>query len=97
LFLGRLKPGESVTKKLVVRGKQPFKITGIDCDDPCFNFDTSGETDEPKTRHLIPVTFTAGDKPGEITHEVAIRTDMGQNSASKVVCHASVIAESTGS
>ena len=73
LFLGVLKPGQVVTKQLVVTGKQPFKITGIRCDDSAFAFKTG---DAAKKVHLVPVTFTAGDEPGEIERSIEIETDL---------------------
>ena len=75
LFLGVLEPGESVTKQLVVRGKQPFKVIGIECDDDCFEFETPADT--KKTIHLIPVTFTAGEAAGKVSQTIKINTDLG--------------------
>ncbi len=74
LFLGVLKPGQTVKKKLVVRGTKPFKITGVDCPGDCFQFQTK---DESNKIHLVPVTFTAGDKPGKVSQKIEIRTDLG--------------------
>ena len=73
LFLGVLDPGQTVTKQLVVQGKEPFKITGVKCDDPSFEFKTG---DEAKKLHLIPVVYTAGDKPGTLTKTIEISTDL---------------------
>ncbi len=36
LFMGVVQPGQKVTKQLVVRGKRPFKIVGVKCDDASF-------------------------------------------------------------
>ncbi len=73
LFLGVLKPGQVVTKQLVVTGKQPFKIVSAKCADAAFTFKTS---DTAKKVHLIPVTFTAGDQAGEIEQKIEIETDL---------------------
>jgi multiple sugar transport system permease protein len=44
LFLGILKPGETVTKQLVVRAKQPFHVIKIGCDkDERFSFKTPSD------------------------------------------------------
>ena len=45
-------------------GKKPFRILGVSCDDKSFQFDTSKES-TAKELHLIPVTFTAGDRCGQ--------------------------------
>lgn len=73
LFVGDVKTGEEVTKKLVVRGKKPFRITKIDCGDKCFTFDSG---DEAKKLHVIPVTFKAPKDVGEIHETISIETDL---------------------
>jgi hypothetical protein len=73
LFLGVLKPGQVVTKQLVVTGKQPFKVKHVKCDNGSFAFKT---TDVAKKVHLIPVTYTAGDAAGEIEQKIEIETDL---------------------
>ncbi len=74
LTLGMLRPGQSITKTLVVRGKQPFQVTGIHCENDAFDFQPSQDT---KELHLIPVTFTAGDQPGKVSAQINIETNMG--------------------
>lgn len=75
LVLGVIEPGQTITKKLVVRGKQPFKITGIVCEDDCLAVETS---DESKPVHLIPVTFQAGAEPGKFEAVIHVHTDLAQ-------------------
>jgi hypothetical protein len=77
LFMGVVQPGHKVTKQLVVKGKKPFRILGIACDDPSFQFDTSKE-DDAKELHLIPVTFSAGTDAGKIVKTIKIKTDQGE-------------------
>jgi uncharacterized protein DUF1573/flagellar associated PapD-like protein len=73
LFLGVLKPGQVVTKQLVVTGKQPFKVTSVKSASAAFAFKP---TDVAKKVHLIPVTYTAGQTPGEIEETIEIDTDL---------------------
>ncbi|RMF95517.1 MAG: DUF1573 domain-containing protein [Planctomycetota bacterium] len=78
LFLGVVKPGQTVTKTLVIRGKEPFRILSISCEGAGFEFDLSKEKDaEPKTVHVVPVTFKAGEEPGKIAGNIKIETDLG--------------------
>lgn len=77
LFMGVVEPGQKVSKQVVVRGKKPFRIVSVTCDGGCFEFDTSTQTD-PKTLHLIPVMFVAGDKPGKVLQTIRIETDAEQ-------------------
>lgn len=79
LFLGVVRPGETVTKQLVVRGKKPFRVLSVSSDGKGFKFDTSGET-APKAVHLIPVTFVAGSDAGKVNHTIRIVTDQGVTS-----------------
>jgi hypothetical protein len=74
LFLGVVHPGQKVTKKLVVRGKKPFKIIDVKCSDKSFEIDPPKEA---KSVHLIPVVFTAGDDPGRVAQKISIETDQG--------------------
>jgi len=72
-----VQPGQKVTKQLVVKGKKPFRVLGIECDDKSFQFDTSKE-ESAKELHLIPVTFTAGTDAGKVAKTIKIETDQGQ-------------------
>ncbi len=79
LFMGVVKPGEKVTKQLVVKGKKPFRILSVSCDNGQFEFDTTAEQ-QPKLVHLIPVTFVAGEEPGKVAKTIRIVTDSSDTS-----------------
>lgn len=91
LVLGNVKAGEPVTKKVVVRGKKPFKILDVNCGDNCFNFNTD---EESKTLHLVEITYRPGDQPGPVKVPVTITTDRPNRKAGLTVS-AQVIAEPT--
>jgi hypothetical protein len=76
LFMGVVQPGQKVTKQLVIRGKTPFRVLAISCDDKSFVFDTSGDK-TAKPVHLIPVTFLAGADAGKVVKTIKIKTDQG--------------------
>jgi len=86
LFMGVVKPGQTVTKTIVVKGKQPFKITEVQCADGCFDFKTSTEA---KTLHLVPVVFKA-DGLGKISQTIEIRTDIGDGLVAKCLATATI-------
>ena len=71
IALGVVRPGESVTRQIVVRGKSPFKIARIECEsgDPGFVFSPG---DEARTLHLVPVTFTAGEDAGKVVERIRV-------------------------
>ncbi len=88
IFMGAVRPGQKVTKQLVIRGKTPFKITSIDCKDASF---AVGLPAESKAVHLTPIVFTAGEKPGKITCPIRIYTDQGADAVAKCTVYAEVV------
>ena len=66
LFIGVVHPGETKSRNLVVRGKKPFKIVDIKCDDKAFSIDVPKEA---KLLHLIPVAYTAGEETGRVAQQ----------------------------
>ncbi len=87
LALGVLQPGERVTKKLLVRSKRPFQVTDVSCDGDCLSFQAP---EGSKTLHMIPVTFTAGEEPGELAMKINIETDLGKGAIAFCTATASV-------
>ena len=87
LFMGVVKPGQKVSKQLVVRSKTPFRIVEIHCDDKNFEIALPKEA---KPVHLLPVRFTAGDRAGKVTQHISITTDQG-DSVAEFTAYAQVI------
>jgi len=87
LALGAVKPGDSVTKNVVIRATRDFRITGVSCPDGCL-------TCEPKEAaarvHILPVTFQAGDTAGRVERELTISTDLGEGAVPVVTVQAEV-------
>ena len=54
LFMGVVEPGKKVTRQLVVKGKKPFRILSVTCDDKSFTFGAVAGKARPKTLHLSP-------------------------------------------
>lgn len=71
LLMGIVGPGEPASKKLLIRGKAPFKIVRIECDD-CFEFEFDSEVS--KKVHFVPVKFLA-DKVGKVEKVIKVVTD----------------------
>jgi hypothetical protein len=88
LFMGVVQPGQKTTKQLVVRGKKPFRIVSVKCDDASFTFKLP---ETAKEVHLIPVTFVAGDNPGKVTQKIVIETDAGSGVTSELNAFAEVV------
>ena len=98
LHLGVVRPGETVTKQLVVRGTTPFRILDVACEKPDDSFQFTSNSKERKL-HLIPVTFTASDTPGKIVETIQITTGAAgetspdEKKALKVVAHVEVLSD----
>ncbi len=77
LSLGDLTPGQKITKQIVVHGKKPFTINSIKSSVDGFEFK---QPEDAKTTHVIPFTYTAGDKPGKLAATISIETNLGGGS-----------------
>jgi hypothetical protein len=88
LFLGDLRPGEEVTKKVVVRAKTPFRISDVNCGDDCFKFRAD---DEAKEVHMVDVTFRAN-AAGKVEQSIAFLTDGRAAPAATIMAYANVAA-----
>jgi hypothetical protein len=75
LFLGVVRPGEKVTKQIVVRSKQPFHVTGIDADQKSIQFSLPA-AGAAKPLQLVPITFVAGAELGKVVKAIRISTDV---------------------
>ena len=89
LVLGAMAPGSHVTRKIIVRGKDPFKIVDVNCGEDCFGFKT--DNNEAKKVHVVDVTFTAGEQPGKLQTPIKIVTDR-ENRGATLVASATVVA-----
>lgn len=88
LFVGVVPSGQTVTKNLLVRGKKPFKILEVKCNDRSFVINPSRDA---KTVHLLPVAFTAGDNAGRVSETISIRTDQSDTSLETFTAFAEVV------
>ena len=86
IALGSLKPGESVEKRLVIRGREPFTIASIDCPGWDVRCDP---TPIAKSMHIVTARFTPVDVDGEHQSTVAIAT----SGDSSLVAHALLTAD----
>ena len=73
LVIGNVASNDSITKNLIVRSKQPCRITDIECDDDRFTFDVP---EGSRKVHVIRVKFAAGATPGTVDAPIRIKTDL---------------------
>ena len=72
LVLGDMLTGEEVSKKIIVRGKKPFRILNVQCEDDCFTFETS---DQAKTIHFVNLKYSPMGYSGVRKTPIQITTD----------------------
>jgi hypothetical protein len=74
LSLGAVKIGETVTRRVVVRGNKPFKVIGIE------GLGEGMQADPPSSPTAAPVQVVSFkcvfSKPGEFKNAVKIKTDL---------------------
>jgi hypothetical protein len=75
LLMGVVQPGQKSSKPIVLKGKQPFRIVSVTCEDKSFQFTPDRQTTQ---LHVIPVTFEAGKHTGKIQRSIRIETDQGK-------------------
>jgi hypothetical protein len=78
LNLGTVKVGDTVTKKVIVRGIQPFKIMGLDNLGDAFTVDEVPAN--PQAQQILTVKYQAK-APGDLHEQLKIRTDLPQEAA----------------
>ena len=76
LLLGNLAPGQAVTRQVVLTGKQPFRVLEATADLPSIQVRLPG--DVAKKVHILPVSVTAPQQPGEFRGTLTIQTDLPQ-------------------
>jgi hypothetical protein len=76
LLLGVAEPGQKITKQIVVRGTEPFRVTGAMCEGTAFNVTAPDATAE-KLLHMVAVTFVASKESGRVEATIHIETSLG--------------------
>ncbi len=87
LALGAVEAGQAVTKNVIVRGRKPFKITSVHCDDDAV---TCKFSDAANKLQVIPVTLTAPNTPGKVSKKLVIETDLGKSIVAEVIVQAQI-------
>jgi hypothetical protein len=90
LLLGEVSRGDQVSKRVLVRGHQPFRIVAVHCDDEqSFEFKVD---DRPGERHFVEVVFHANQELGAVKQTIHIATDLGEQYQATLTAYATVVA-----
>ncbi|MCC9644470.1 DUF1573 domain-containing protein [Rhodopirellula sp. JC740] len=71
--LGTAESGQTVSKRLLVRGEEPFAISEVRCPDDRFSFEIP---EGKKKLHFLEMKFTGGDEPDRVAQRIEIVTDL---------------------
>jgi hypothetical protein len=95
LTLGNLTPGVDKTMTVIVRGHRPFAIEKIECESPldCFKVRLNKDA---RNVHVLPITVTPPDKPGEITEKFFL-TIAGRDVPVEFTAQGTIAAQETAS
>jgi hypothetical protein len=89
VFLGDVAQGQQVMRRIVVRGKRPFKILSIQCSNQdCFQFK---KDDQALERHIVEIVFNAKKDAGPIKETIRIATDLDGKSQTTVTAYATIL------
>jgi hypothetical protein len=93
LLLGEVPQGEQASKKILVRGKKPFKILTVTSDSDSFEFRTDDQLSE---RHVVDVIFNARQGPGNMKDTIRIATDLDGRLKTAFTAYATVVPATEG-
>ena len=72
--VNEIKPGESIKQRLVITGKEPFKVTDISCE----GFDVRFQANDKALKaHVLNVELVAQANPGPVKQPLVVKTDAG--------------------
>ncbi len=90
VVLGDVAHGEHISKKVIIRGKKPFKIVSFNCSDQdSFQFKTD---DQSSDRHIVEIVFDAKKDIGKVKETVHVTTDLGTTYEVTLTAYATVVA-----
>ena len=93
LLLGNVTHGQQISKKILVRGKKPFKIVSIQSDDDTsLQFKTDDKSSE---RHIVEVIFDAKRDAGDVKIPIRIATDLGEKFQATLTAYATIVPGAT--
>jgi hypothetical protein len=92
VLLGDVTFGQQITKKVIVRGKRPFRILAIECEEDSFQFKVD---DKASDRHIIEIVFDAKKNLGNVKQLIHIATDLGELVETTLTAYATVVPEQT--
>jgi hypothetical protein len=92
VLLGDVTLGSQVSKKVIVRGKKPFRILSVECEEDSFQFKVD---DSAKALHVVEIVFDAKKDVGNVKQTIHIATDLGEEFRTTLTAYAKVLPGNT--
>lgn len=89
LVFGDTPQGVTAKKRLIVKGKKPFRVLNVSCKEEGFQFKTDQQS---RDRHIIDVAFTPQRSTGKLKEPIVIETDLGASYTASCMAYASLVA-----
>lgn len=80
LTMGTVKPGQSITRQVLLRGKKPFQVTGVEGGGESFRVE---KPEGSQTFHKVIVRFAGTEEAGTRACTFKIQTDLADESAAE--------------
>jgi len=87
--LGRVRPGETVKKTIMVRSAQPFKVIGAKASRADLAVAAAGDQSRPL--HTVSFTFKAPAQPGPYNAVIEVETDIKDEPPARLTAFATVV------
>jgi hypothetical protein len=91
LVIGQVKPGQVLTKTLLVRSTQPFKLSAVKPSKDDLTAAPPSEASAPASAHTVSLTFKAPTQPGPFNATIEIETDLKGEPPVKINAFANVV------
>ncbi len=90
LDLANVKPGETVTRKVILKAEQPFRVKDVTCENTDFAVQADAES---RKTHFIEVSYKGSLTPGQQQAELHFLTDLSDQPTAVLPAIVNVIAE----
>ncbi|MEM9410930.1 MAG: hypothetical protein AAGA30_07440, partial [Planctomycetota bacterium] len=90
LTLSGVKTGDSVEKKIIIKGPTEFKILDVMCSNEAFS--VSADAESSKKIHFVTVEYSASQPPGKYEYDLEFITDLNQKTSQSIKAVVEIVA-----
>jgi hypothetical protein len=90
LDLANVKPGELVTKKVILKADQPFRVIDVTCENAAFTVQADGES---RNMHFVEVSYKGIAESGKQQAELHFETDLADQPSAVLPAIVNVVSD----